>query len=75
MENEEMNKPQFDEEALYKEAKSICYERKCASSSYLQRRMKIGYNKASLLVDRMEKDGIIGPAQGSKPRVIIDYTK
>jgi DNA segregation ATPase FtsK/SpoIIIE and related proteins len=66
----------FDtEEDLYEKAKSICYERKSASASYLQRRMKIGYNKAARFVERMEDEGIVGPAQGSKPREILDYTK
>lgn len=62
-----------DEETLYEQAKSICYERKSASASYLQRRMKIGYNKAARFIERMEDEGIVGPAQGSKPREILQY--
>lgn len=61
------------EEDLYEEAKRICFERKSASASYLQRRMKIGFNRASRFVDRMEEEGIIGPAQGSKAREILRY--
>lgn len=64
-----------DEEDLYSRAKAICYERKSASASYLQRRMKIGYNKAARFIERMEDEGIVGPAQGSKPREILDYNK
>ncbi|NLZ68955.1 MAG: DNA translocase FtsK, partial [Spirochaetales bacterium] len=64
-----------DEADLYEKAKQICYERKCASASYLQRRMKIGYNKAARYIEQMEDEGIVGPAQGSKPREILDYTK
>jgi len=42
-----------------------------ASASYLQRRLKIGYNRAARLVEEMEQRGIVGPAQGSKPRDIL----
>ena len=59
------------EEEEYERAKQIVYEKKSASASYLQRRMKIGYNKAARYVERMEEDGIVGPPNGSKPREII----
>ena len=42
-----------------------------ASASYLQRRLKIGYNRAARLVEEMEARGIVGPAQGSKAREVI----
>ena len=42
-----------------------------ASASYLQRRLKIGYNRAARLVEEMEERGIVGPQNGSKPRDII----
>lgn len=42
-----------------------------ASASYLQRRLKIGYNRAARLVEEMEERGIVGPQNGSKPREII----
>ncbi len=42
-----------------------------ASASYLQRRLQIGYNRAARLVEAMEQRGIVGPAQGSKPREIL----
>ena len=42
-----------------------------ASASYLQRRLKIGYNRAARLVEDMEKRGIVGPQNGSKPRDVI----
>jgi S-DNA-T family DNA segregation ATPase FtsK/SpoIIIE len=42
-----------------------------ASASYIQRRLKVGYNRAARMVEEMERMGIVGPAQGSKPRDII----
>jgi len=42
-----------------------------ASTSLLQRRLRIGYGRAAHLIDRMERDGIVGPADGSKPREIL----
>ena len=66
----------FDDEGdedLYEAAKKIVYERKSASASYLQRRLKIGYNRAARIVEQMEEDGIVGPANGSKPREILKY--
>ena len=61
------------DEVLYERAKQIVYERKCASASFLQRRMKIGYNRAARLIEMMEENGIIGPQNGSKPREILKY--
>ena len=62
-----------NEEDLYEQAKQIVFERKGASASYLQRRLSIGYNRAAKLVEQMEEDGIVGPANGSKPREILKY--
>ena len=61
------------DEVLYERAKQIVFERKCASASYLQRRMKIGYNRAARMIEMMEENGIIGPPNGSKPREILKY--
>jgi S-DNA-T family DNA segregation ATPase FtsK/SpoIIIE len=41
------------------------------STSYIQRRFRIGYNTAARIIEKMEADGIVGPAQGSKPREVI----
>ncbi len=60
-----------NEEEEYERAKQIVYEKKSASASYLQRRMKIGYNKAARYVERMEEEGIVGPPNGSKPRELL----
>ena len=42
-----------------------------ASTSLLQRRLRIGYGRAAHLIDLMERDGLVGPADGSKPREIL----
>ena len=56
---------------LMEPAIQIVVEAGKASASYLQRRLKIGYNRAARLVEEMEDRGIVGPANGSKPRDII----
>lgn len=55
----------------YREALQLVINNGGASTSYLQRRLRIGYGKAAALLDRMEDEGIIGPKNGSKPREIL----
>ena len=59
------------EDPLMEKAIEIVVSAKKASASYLQRRLKIGYNRAARLVEEMERVGIVGPQNGSKPRDII----
>ncbi len=59
------------EDPLYDKALNIVVQEGKASASYLQRRLKIGYNRAARLVEDMEARGIVGPANGSKPRELI----
>ncbi|MFA6856324.1 MAG: DNA translocase FtsK [Treponema sp.] len=59
------------EDPLYSQALDIVVQAGKASASYIQRRLKIGYNRAARLVEEMEDRGIVGPANGSKPREII----
>lgn len=56
---------------LYEEAVSLIIEANQASVSFLQRRLRIGYNRAARLIDEMEAKGIIGPYEGTKPRKVI----
>lgn len=59
------------DDPLYDQALEIVMQAGKASASYIQRRLKIGYNRAARLVEEMEARGIVGPANGSKPRDII----
>ena len=60
-----------EDDPLYDEAIQIVITTQRASASYLQRRLKIGYNRAARLVERMEKEGVVGPQLGAKPREIL----
>jgi S-DNA-T family DNA segregation ATPase FtsK/SpoIIIE len=55
---------------LYEDAKRIVIQHQQGSISLLQRRLKIGYSRAARLIDEMEEEGIVGPADGSKPRQV-----
>lgn len=60
-----------DEDDLYEEAKHIVIEAKKASTSFLQRKLHVGYARAARLVDMLEERGIVGPGEGAKPRVLL----
>jgi S-DNA-T family DNA segregation ATPase FtsK/SpoIIIE len=59
------------EDPLYDKALEIVMQQGKASASFIQRRLKIGYNRAARLVEEMEHHGVVGPAQGSKPRELL----
>jgi len=56
---------------LYDEAVQLVAEMQTASVSMLQRRFRIGYNRAARLIDAMEERGVVGPYEGSKPRSVL----
>ncbi len=56
---------------LYEDAKASVEAAGRASTSYLQRKLKIGYSRAARLMDVLEEHGVIGPADGSKPREVL----
>lgn len=58
----------INDDPLFKEVKEYVVEAQKASTSLLQRRFGIGYNRAARMIDALEEAGVIGPAQGSKPR-------
>jgi S-DNA-T family DNA segregation ATPase FtsK/SpoIIIE len=55
----------------YDEAVRVVLEHRSASASLLQRRLGVGYNRAANLIEEMEAKGVVGPAQGSKPRKVL----
>jgi S-DNA-T family DNA segregation ATPase FtsK/SpoIIIE len=63
--NEDENDPLFDD------AVRLVFEFGKASTSLLQRRLRIGYGRAAHLIDLMERDGLVGPADGSRPRELL----
>jgi S-DNA-T family DNA segregation ATPase FtsK/SpoIIIE len=60
-----------DNDDLFDDAVRLVFEFGKASTSLLQRRLRIGYGRAAHLIDMMEHDGLVGPADGSKPREIL----
>lgn len=58
------------DEPLLEEAKQLVMETGKASASYLQRRLKIGYARAARILDILEEHGVVGPAEGAKPREV-----
>lgn len=62
---------EIDDE-LYEEARATVMEAGKASTSYLQRKLKVGYGRAARLIDTLEQRGVIGPADGAKPRELLE---
>jgi len=64
-----------DEDDLLPEAIELVKTAEKASASLLQRRLKVGYARAARLLDTMEEKGMIGPADGAKPREVYMKTE
>ncbi|MEN9614102.1 MAG: hypothetical protein RLZZ347_409 [Candidatus Parcubacteria bacterium] len=60
-----------DDDDLYEEAKAEVLKAGKASTSYIQRKLRVGYARAARLVDLLEERGVIGPGDGAKPREVI----
>ena len=56
---------------LFEDAKALALETQKASASMLQRRLSVGFNRATRLMDELEAAGVIGPAEGTKPRKVL----
>lgn len=65
----ESNEMELD--SLYEQAKEVVLGTGNASTTFLQRKLKVGYARAASLMDQMEKNGIVGPSEGAKPRKIF----
>jgi S-DNA-T family DNA segregation ATPase FtsK/SpoIIIE len=63
-----------DEDELYEDAKAVVIEAGKASTSYIQRKLKVGYSRAARLIDLLEERGVVGPADGAKPREVMTPT-
>jgi DNA segregation ATPase FtsK/SpoIIIE, S-DNA-T family len=60
-----------DDDELYEEARAVVMQAGKASTSFLQRRLRLGYARAARLVDLLEERGVIGPGSGAKPREVL----
>ena len=60
-----------EEDELYEQAREIVIQASRASTSYLQRRLRLGYARAARLMDVLEEKGVVGPADGAKPREVL----
>ena len=60
-----------EKDELYEQAVEIVVKTGQASISMLQRRLRIGYNRAARMIERMEKEGIVGPSDGVRPRPVL----
>ena len=60
-----------DRDVLFNDAASIVVQHQQGSASLLQRRLKLGYNRAGRIIDQLEAAGIIGPFSGSKARDVL----
>jgi S-DNA-T family DNA segregation ATPase FtsK/SpoIIIE len=56
---------------LYDQAVNLVLEKGLASTSMVQRVFRIGYNRAARILETMEKEGVVGPADGAKPRQVL----
>jgi S-DNA-T family DNA segregation ATPase FtsK/SpoIIIE len=70
-ENEEREGAAADVDEMYDRAVAIVAQTRNASISYVQRRLKIGYNRAARIVEHMEQQGVVGPQVGTKPREVF----
>lgn len=63
--------PAESQDELYQEVVEMVTEMESASISMIQRRFRVGYNRAARLIDELEVNGIVGPSEGSKPRKVL----
>lgn len=66
------NEEEEEDDEMYEEARQCVIEAGKASTSYLQRKLKLGYARAARLMDKLEERGVIGPGEGAKPREVLE---
>jgi S-DNA-T family DNA segregation ATPase FtsK/SpoIIIE len=65
------NGPSNSDDDMFRDAVRVVLENQKASTSLLQRRLRIGYGRASRIIDEMEERGVIGPADGARTREVL----
>ena len=74
--NLSLNEDTNNDDVLYEDIKDFVIRNQKASTSLLQRYFTLGYSRAARMIDRLEMEGVIGEANGAKPReVVITYNK
>ncbi|MBE9591849.1 MAG: DNA translocase FtsK, partial [Proteobacteria bacterium] len=68
---EEVEEVEGDKDEKYQEAVELVLQTGQASISFVQRKLRVGYNRAARMIEAMEKQGIVGPSDGSRPREIL----
>jgi S-DNA-T family DNA segregation ATPase FtsK/SpoIIIE len=68
VDSDEAELPDEDVDEMYDHAVRLVAETRNASISYVQRRLKVGYNRAARMIEHMEREGVVGPQNGTKPR-------
>jgi len=68
---EETEETEGDKDEKYEEAVELVLKTGQASISFVQRKLRVGYNRAARMIEAMEKQGIVGPSDGSRPREIV----
>jgi S-DNA-T family DNA segregation ATPase FtsK/SpoIIIE len=61
----------FEHDEKYDEAVQLVAETRQASISMIQRKLRVGYNRAARMIERMEQEGVVGPQEGVKPREVF----
>jgi S-DNA-T family DNA segregation ATPase FtsK/SpoIIIE len=69
--SESMDPDSEDDDTMYAEARDLVIKTRVASTSYIQRKLRVGYSRAARLIDILEDRGVIGPSQGSRPREVL----
>ena len=69
--NGDFGNAEDDYDEMYDQAVAVVTDTRQASISMVQRRLRVGYNRAARMIEKMERDGVVGPADGAKPREVL----